>query len=403
MLNLEQIRQIDRETLWLEITDTDLQVSEPLPQLCTNMTGVNYARSNRLCLHKFGAWLTDAEIAYTPSFPDLEMYPLWDVVNGAAIEIGKTRLILMPTDALDRDELRVPQEWVDLPNLQGDYYLAVQIVGVGEAFASAKASRNENLDLKLMNIWGFTSHRTLKQRGEYNARDRTYSLPSELLVANLDRLWMAQELNLNEIVATPELPDLSLDRALELIQQLSTPSLYSPRTKVAFSAWGSLINNPNLRAQLYRTRLQQAALARTPAPRFRLFDWLRGELTNTDGWGNYYQPEIVKSNHLVDRSKLIDLQLDLQHHHVILLVGIIAQSERELRVLVQIHPGSGERIIPPQLQLSYLDETGASLRTVVARSNDDLIQLPPFICSIDTEFSIQIQLNNFLAIERFVV
>jgi hypothetical protein len=47
---------------------------------------------------------------------------------------------------------------------------------------------------------------------------------------------MAQELNLNEIIATPELPDLNLDRALELIQQLSTPSPYSPRTKVEFAS-----------------------------------------------------------------------------------------------------------------------------------------------------------------------
>jgi Protein of unknown function (DUF1822) len=165
------------------------------------------------------------------------MYPLWDVLNGCAIEVGKTRLILIPTDTLDRDEIRVPQEWVDLPNLQGDYYLAVQI----------------DLDSKLMNIWGFTSHRTLKQQGEYTARDRTYSLPSERLVANLDRLWMAQELNLNEVFATPELPDLSLDRALELIQQLSMPSPYSPRTKVEFPQWGSILNNPSLHAIAYRS------------------------------------------------------------------------------------------------------------------------------------------------------
>ena len=32
MLNLEQIAQIDRETLWLEITDADLQIAEPSPQ-----------------------------------------------------------------------------------------------------------------------------------------------------------------------------------------------------------------------------------------------------------------------------------------------------------------------------------------------------------------------------------
>jgi Protein of unknown function (DUF1822) len=388
MLNLAQIKRIDRDTLWLEITDADLQISEPA-QLYTNRTGVNNARSNQLCLHKFGAWLTALELDYTSGFPDLEMYALWDVVNGCTVSVGKTRLILIPTDTLDRDEIRVPQEWVDLPNLQGDYYLGVQI----------------DLDTKRMNIWGFASHRTLKQQGEYTARDRTYSLPSELLVANLDILWMAQELNLNEIVATPELLDLSLDRALALIEQLSIPSPYSPRTKVEFSLWGSILNHPRLCAQLYQTRRQQAALARTPTPRFRLLDWLRDEFSNAtaDGWGNYYQPEIVKSPHMVDRSKLIDLQLDLQRRNVVLLVAIVAQSEREVRVLVQIHPGSGERLIPAQLQLSYLDENGTILRTIVARNNDNYIQLPPFVCSNDTEFSIQIQLNNCLAIERFVV
>ena len=389
MLNLEQIAQIDRETLWLEITDTDLQIAEPSPQLYSNRTGLNHARSNRLCLHKFRAWLTASGIDYTPSFSDLEMSPLWDVVNGCAIEIGRTRLILIPTDTLDRDELRVPQEWLDLPNLQGDYYLAVQI----------------DLDLKGMNIWGFTSHRTLKQQGEYTARDRTYSLPSERLVANLDILWMAQALNLNEIVATPELPALSLDRTLELIQQLSPPSPYSPRTKVEFSQWGSILNNPNLRTQLYQTRLQQAILALAPAPTFSLSDWLQAEFNNAiaSGWGNYYQPVIARSNHTVDRSKLINLQLELHRHSVVLLVGIVAQPDGEVRVLVQIHPGNGERIIPPQLQLSYLDEHGSALRTVVARSNDDYIQLPSFTCSIGTEFSIQLQLNSCRAIERFVV
>ena len=389
MLNLEQIVQIDRETIWLEITPADLQIAEPSPQLYSNRTGLNYARSNRLCLHKFGAWLTASGIDYTPSFSEPELYPLWDVINGFAIEIGKTRLILIPTDTLDRDEIRVPQEWVDLPNLQGDYYLAVQI----------------DLDTKLMNIWGFTSHRTLKQQGEYNARDRTYSLPSERLVANLDILWIAQELNLHEIAPTPELPDLNLDRALELIQQLSTPSPYSPRTKVEFSQWGSILNNPNLRTQLYHNRLQQAALAQTPAPSFSLSDWLQSEFSNAiaSGWGNYYQPAIVKSNHTIDRSKLINLQLELQRRSVVLLVGIVAQPDGEVRVLVQIHPGSGERIIPPQLQLSYLDENGSALRTVVARTNDDYIQLPSFTCSVGTEFSIQLQLNTCLAIERFVV
>ena len=151
--------------------------------------------------------------------------------------------------------------------------------------------------------------------------------------------------------------------------------------------------------------MQKVAIDRAPAPSFRLSDWLQAEFSHAiaSGWGNYYQPAIARSNSTVDRSKLIDLQLELQRKTVVLLVGIIAQSDREMRVLVQLHPGNGEQIIPPQLQLSYLDENGAILRTVVARNNDDYIQLPPFTCSIGTEFSIQLQLNRYLMIERFVV
>jgi Protein of unknown function (DUF1822) len=186
---------------------------------------------------------------------------------------------------------------------------------------------------------------------------------------------------------------------------LSTPSHYSPRTKVEFSTWGSILNNPNLRTQLHQTRLQKVALKNAPAPSFSLSDWLQAEFSNAiaSGWGNFYQPAIVKSNSTVDRSKLINLQLELQQRSVVLLVGIVAQPDGEVRVLVQIHPGSGERIIPPQLQLSYLDENGAALRTVVARANDDYIQLPSFTCSVGTEFSIQLQLNSCLTIERFLV
>jgi Protein of unknown function (DUF1822) len=389
MLSLEQIKQIDQETIWLEITDRDLHNAEALSQFYSNQTGLNCARLNKLCLDKFTEWLSTSEIEYTPSFPDSEIHSLWDVVNGCAIEIGKTRLVLIPTNTLDRDEIRVPQEWIDLPNLQGDYYLTIQL----------------DFDHKLMNIWGFTSHRTLKQQGEYSAIDHTYSLPSERLVVNLDRLWMAQELSLNQIVTTPELPDLSLDRALELIQHLSTPSPYSPRTKIAFFEWGNILNNANLRTQLYQTRLRQAILALAPTPTFSLSDWLQAEFSNAivSGWGKYYQPELVKSNQLVDRSKLINLQLDIHRRSVVLLVGVVNQFDQEVRILVQVHPGSGEQIVPPQLQLSYLDENGAILRTVLARSNDDYIQLPSFTCSVGTEFSIQIQLNNCLIIERFIV
>jgi hypothetical protein len=388
MIELEEHQHINSDSIWLEITDADLRHSEPDQQSYPNQAGLNHARLNQLCLNKFREWLTASELHCQDSFTDTEMLPLWDVVNGCALNIDKYRLILIPTETLDRDELRVPQEWVDLPNLQGDYYLAVQI----------------DLDQQLMNIWGFTSHRTLKQQGEYSSIDRTYSLPSDLLVPNLDILWMARELNLNEIVATPELPVLDLDRALVLIHQLSKPSPYSPRRKIDFSEWGSILNNPTLRTQLHQNRLQQAAFGQTLTPSFSLSDWLRAEFKQAiaSGWGDNYQPVVVKSKQTIDRSKLINLQLELNQITVVLLVGIVTESESEIGVVIQVHPASGSTTIPHRLQLSCLDENGVVLDETVARSSDNYIQLQSFSCSIGDEFSIQLRLNNALAIERFI-
>jgi hypothetical protein len=392
MLNLEQLQQIDPQAVWLEITPPDLEAAQPNPQLYSNPTGLHDATLNQLCLHKFSNWLATLEIETTASCNQSDWPPIWDVATGCSLNIGKTKIILIPTDTLDRDELRVPQEWVDLPNLLGDYYVAVQI----------------DRDINAMNIWGFTSHRLLKQQGEYMASDRSYSLPSDLLIPDLDILWMGQDLALNEISAVAELPSLNLDRALELIQELSIPSPYSPRTIIDWPDWGSLMNNSNLRSQLYQTRRQQAAIAQAPAPSFRLTDWLQGTISNAinSGWNYDYQPTMVvnhQQQEKIERSKLINLQVDLQQQSVVLLIGIVLHTAEQAQVQVQVYPARGQSSLPPQLQLNYISDEGVILRTVTARSNDNYIQLPPFTCPIGMEFSIQLQLHSAVVVERFKV
>ncbi len=392
-LTLKQLQEIEAETIWLGLTSAEIELAQSDLRTYSNQTGLNYAHLNQLCLSKFQAWLDEQEISHRLSFSIDELITIWDVVTGCAIEIGRNRLILIPTDNLDRDELQVPQEWVDLPNWLGDYYLGVQI----------------DLTAGLMNIWGFTSHQSLKQTGEYNPRNRSYSLDSDLLVTNLDMLWMAQNLDLNERSEIPELPILSLDSALELIQALSKPSAYSPRSNITFPAWGAIVNNSNLRSQLHQTRLQIAIIDRTPAPSFRLTDWVRDEFTDAiaSGWQTYQSAlGMLMGNTMgntIERAKLIDLQFDLRQKTVVLLIGVIPENNDRLRVLVQVHPGVGSRCLPAQLQLSYIDEHGAILRTVTARNNDDCIQLPASTCTVGTEFNIQLQLYHDRVIERFVV
>ncbi len=50
-----------------------------------------------------------------PNFAALPSF--WEFVNGTAITVDNLRLVLVPTLAMDEDELRVPQEWVDIPGL----------------------------------------------------------------------------------------------------------------------------------------------------------------------------------------------------------------------------------------------------------------------------------------------
>jgi hypothetical protein len=116
---------------------------------------------------------------------------------------------------------------VDVPNLAGDYYLAVQV----------------DLDENVMNIWGFASHQALKERGEYSASDRTYSLDSDALASNLDMLWEAEALGVAPRNSIAELVSITLDRALELIKVLSKPSIYSPRFAINFDEWAAILDN----------------------------------------------------------------------------------------------------------------------------------------------------------------
>ena len=65
---------------------------------------------------------------------------LWEFVTGFALNLGKSRLVIIPSETIDTDEFSVPQEWVDIPELAADYYLAVQV----------------NFEDRWLRVWGFS-------------------------------------------------------------------------------------------------------------------------------------------------------------------------------------------------------------------------------------------------------
>jgi Protein of unknown function (DUF1822) len=367
---------------------------EPSPNSAfSNPTAQYHAELNQICLQQIQAWLTEIGVSSEPTFTPTQIASIWDVVNGCALTINNCRLILIPSDQLDRDELRVPQEWVDIPAWLGDYYLAVQI----------------DLETNSMNIWGFISHRTLRETGTYNVLDRTYSIDSDFLIADLDILWMTEFLELQEITTVPALPNLALDRSQSLIEQLSHPSPYSPRMDIDFGSWAAILSNHNLREHLYQQRLRAANIRSNPTPPLNLINWLQQEFSQSleQGWDivdNFMGKVVYRTpDNMIERAKLINLQCQLQQTSVVMLVGIQPQSTSKVSILVEIHAVSGIPTLPPQLKLSSITDEGQELDTVITRSQDFKIRLHPFVCDLGDTFNIQLQLNGASQIEKFIV
>ncbi len=386
-------KPLESTAVWLSIADRDLPTI--LERTYSNLTARQNAELNQLCLAKTQAWLTEIGIESTPTFTPTQQASIWDVVNGCALTVGNRRLILIPSDKLDREELIVPQEWVDIPEWMGDYYLAIQI----------------DLDDLTMNIWGYTSHRTLRETGSYHQIDRTYRISSDFLIAELDLLWMAQLLDLQEITTVPPIPTLVADRSTSAIDRLSQPSPYSPRLDLDFHTWAAILSNNHLREHLYHRRLQVANLQANLTPAISLTQWLQQEFSQALAQGWEFVDNIMHKGELavvrggemsMERAKLINLQYQLDRTSVVMLIGVSPQGTTDVIVTVQIHAAPGIPTLPPQLKLSYITDEGEELQSVISRSQDFQIQLPTFTCDVGTTFNIQLQLDGVSQIEKFV-
>jgi hypothetical protein len=197
---------------------------------------------NQVCLASLLPWV---QAEYSPQARiwtnRAALASFWEVVNGAAIDCPGMRLVVIPTTAIDFAELRVPQEWVDIPSWAGDYYLSVYV----------------NPDEGEVEVVGYTSHLQLKEQGEYDARDRSYSLEGEDLIGDLNVLWLARQMCPQEVLRSP-LPSLlkiPLEQAENLLTRLGNPAIMRARLAIPFTLWGALLEHDGWRQRLYQQRL----------------------------------------------------------------------------------------------------------------------------------------------------
>jgi hypothetical protein len=251
------VLELDQSTIdraWLE------------SQTAGNPTSLWQNYLNQVALAVFLPWLQGEEDATAKAqSQSAEQAAVWELVNGTAIAIKDAKLVLIPSEADDLGELRVPQEWIDLPNWAADYYLAVQV----------------NVDEGYVRVWGYATHQQLKQ-GSFNQSDRTYSLSDDQLIGDLNALWVARALCPDEVTqATIEpLPELAPAQADKLIERLGNPAQLLPRLGVSFATWGALLQNPNWFRRLAATR--RGVPTKTP-----VLQWLKqglSELSTEFGW-----------------------------------------------------------------------------------------------------------------------
>ncbi|MGK7898371.1 MAG: DUF1822 family protein [Xenococcus sp. (in: cyanobacteria)] len=205
-----------------------------------------------------------------------------ELVNGTAIMIGGAKLVLIPSESEDLEELRVPQEWIDIPEWVGDYYLGVQV----------------NLDSGFIRVWGYTTHQKLKTTATYDHRDRSYTIDGSDLIDDLNALWVARELCPDEVttVAISEITEISTTQAENLIQRLGNQENLLPRLNIPFPLWASLIKNDAWRNNLVEKRRGIA--------RVSVLNWFKAEASNLIaelGWRQIdFQPNRVGARGVAD-------------------------------------------------------------------------------------------------------
>jgi Protein of unknown function (DUF1822) len=353
---------------------------------------------NQICLHAFLDWVENEDsIQANFDRSSVDILASWEFVNGTNVQLPGRRIVLIPSEAIDDNELEVSQEWVDIPNWAGDYYLAAQ---VGE---------NGNF----VRIWGYVSHAELKSKGNYDSLERKYCLDKHYSIEDFSAFWITYLFCQEEEVraAVPSLPKLSATQAENLVQRLSHSSVTFPRRSVPFITWGALLENKQWCQQLYQKRLQRSLSSQKT---INLSCWLEG--IYDDLWlsvetlfnssvgkiGFNFRDSPGMETETVRRAKVINLVTEASTA-VMLVISLNREENQQICIHVQLHPSNGNLYLPSNIKLASLLDSGEVLQEIQAREHDDYIQLNRFAGEIGESFNIQVSSDDYQITETFAI
>jgi len=444
--------------LWLELSNQEEEKAWQQAQNCSKDSTKWQAYLNALTVNALLPWLEEMSGEDTPRlWATVEKLPqLWEFVNGTAIQLGNTRLVLIPQETADLTEIVVPQEWLDIPSWAADYYLAVQV----------------NTEDGWLRCWGYGDYETIKQRGEYSPISKTYSLPQEELQEDLTLLLVTQKFSPYYKPNIPVLPQLAPEKAEELIQ--NSPSILIPRVAIPFSEWGAFIANDHYRERLYQSRqplsitawLEKSFTAAAQLGWQSLTSFIDNNLVNLTPQlamrsttaeaidtlyhsgdaqkiknaafalgrispGSVDSPGAIAAlayaletcedddarwaaaetlwlldadNPMVGiwQGKKIDLGIDIGKHSLGLIVAILPKPDNTISIFLRVYPLGDRDTLPANLSLQILDDADEVFKEITTRTKDNLIQYK-FWGQPGEEFKVSLILGTAKITESFII
>jgi Protein of unknown function (DUF1822) len=261
-LLVQNLSEIYTEHEWIDlITDPDILDSE-----------ISSSELNVQCLHTIANWIDrtlglDCKYEFPYLGVDKDYY-ISDLFDGFSLLVNTTKIIFIPSQNIDITTCEIPQEWVDLPNWSGDYYVPIQV----------------DLEAKYLHLWGSITYQQLQQTAQLNPLFRYYHLDAAAMTANLDVLWTSCELAPLPKANRGELTALNPTQAHQSIDRLAAAPLPNfSRLLLPFSEWGAILNDRHYFSQY----LQMRSIARdsppaTPPQWLNLSDWMTKQVATLD-------------------------------------------------------------------------------------------------------------------------
>ena len=202
-ISLEQVKEIFPKQLCLEISKLDREQAEAVAAQYADPVVHDRVFLNYLCLEIILPTIIDI-FDVEPDFIDSRKIKqkhnvIWQSLNGVAIDLPQARLVLIPTEDFDTEELRLKQEWLINPDLVGDFYLAVQV----------------SMEDSWLRVWGFTSQQELQEQGSYDQSDKTWAIDRSDLWMTLETMPAIQAL-------------MKPNRKPNILSQLDFSSIWQP-------------------------------------------------------------------------------------------------------------------------------------------------------------------------------